>query len=149
VSALREIGVMDESYQAYVEDSEWSLRAQKKGWESLFIPVPSIIHHEEETGYEYYSFKSFLLKRNTVKWFLAAGMPISAWLYAICSVALAHLRTWLCFEASERNKYRLFVSSLRSAFGELLFENSTTHANSPLSRSYEMGLIDERRDRTL
>ena len=48
------------------------------GWGSLFTPVPSLIHHEEVQGYEHHSFKSFLLKRNTVHWLLKAGRRRSA-----------------------------------------------------------------------
>lgn len=76
-AALHDIGLMDEEFGGYIEDADWSWRARRRGWASVFVPVPSIIHHEEQQGYEHFSFKSFLLKRNTVLWYLKSKVPES------------------------------------------------------------------------
>jgi GT2 family glycosyltransferase len=57
---------MDENMGGYAEDYDWSWRAREKGWVSVFTPIPSVIHHETPSGYESYSLKTFLEKRNTV-----------------------------------------------------------------------------------
>ncbi len=114
VSALKEFGLMDEAFGGYVEDADWSWRAQKKGWMSLFTPVPSVIHHEEAIGYEPYSLKTFLLKRNTVLWFLKAGQRFSAQSYAFASIGLARVR--MAFElADQKAKHQYFIQRLRIA----------------------------------
>ncbi len=120
-SALRQFGLMDESYGGYVEDADWSWRARKCGWTSVFIPVPSIIHHEEQEGYEHSSFKSFLLKRNCVLWYLKAGYRFSAFTYAIASLCLAWLRMLLAGSGSAAREYRQFFRHLNRTYRSMLF----------------------------
>ena len=120
VSALKEFGLMDEAFGGYVEDADWSWRARQKGWTSLFTPVPSIIHHEEEAGYEPYSLKTFLLKRNTVLWFLKVGRRTSAQFYAFASIGLARARMALDLSSDQKTKHQYFIERLRtSSFGLL------------------------------
>jgi GT2 family glycosyltransferase len=149
--ALREIGLLDESFQAYVEDADWSWRARAKGWRSLFVPVPSVIHHEEPYGYEHYSSKTLLLKRNTVRWFLKAGKFYSARIYAITSLKLARLRTLLSRNTSERNDFLRFSADLDSAYQQLwstelpdCTHNAQTHHTTarPLSVPGRRGQLD-------
>ena len=92
VAALKELGLMNETFGAYIEDADWSWRAREMGWTSVFTPVPSIIHFEEKTGYEEYSSKTFLTRRNTVLWFLKRGKQNSAKAYAMFSILLCLLR---------------------------------------------------------
>jgi GT2 family glycosyltransferase len=120
VSALREIGLMDENMGGYVEDADWAWRAREKGWVSLFRPVPSVIHHEAQSGYESHSLKSFLLKRNTVYWYLKIGRRSSAWSYAKASVVLAFARMLASRSTDERQRHRYFIQRLARAFDGLL-----------------------------
>lgn len=92
VSALREIGLLDEVMGGYVEDADWSWRARALGWTSVYTPVPSIIHHQPETGYEHYSTKCFMLRRNTIYWHQKRGAPLEAALYGWSARLLAWLR---------------------------------------------------------
>ena len=119
VQALREIGLMDETFGAYVEDTDWSWRARQLGWNSLFTPVPSLIHHEEPHGYEHHSLKSFLLRRNTVHWFLKVGRRRSARGYAMAAIALAWLRAWIS-NGEERQAHRDFARKLHFVYRGLL-----------------------------
>ena len=120
ISALREIGLMDEIFGGYVEDADWSWRAQKRGWKSVFAPVPSIIHHEESVGYEPYSMKTFLAKRNTVLWYLKTGWRTSAFLYALAALGFAWIRMISVTSRDERRKHRYFVNRLYRAYLGLL-----------------------------
>lgn len=120
VKALREIGLLDEKIGAYVEDADWGWRARARGWLSVFIPVPSVIHHENDSGYEPYSLKTFLLKRNTVYWFLKVGRRASACSYARASIALALVRGLAAGDSGERRKHRYFLQKLSRAFRGLL-----------------------------
>ncbi len=120
-AALREFGLMDERYGGYIEDADWSWRARKHGWSSVFIPVPGIIHHEEFEGYEHFSFKSLLLKRNTVLWFLKAGRRGSAIFYALSSLALACVRMLRAEKGSIRAKHKIFVQALKKSYRTMLF----------------------------
>src|SRR5262249_42786905 len=101
-------------------DTDWSWRAYQLGWNSIFTPIPSLIHHEERHGYEHHSLKSFLLKRNTVHWFLKVGRRRSARSYAVAAIALARLRSWARFNRESREAHRDFVKKLGSVYGRLL-----------------------------
>ena len=120
VSALRSFGLMDETYGGYLEDADWSWRAKARGWNSLFTPVPSLIHHEETVGYEHYSLKSFLLKRNTVLWYLKAGRKTSALIYAKASLGLARLRMFSTRDQAKKRKHDYFLCRLSQAYHGLL-----------------------------
>lgn len=120
VSALREIGLMDESFAGYVEDADWAWRAKSAGWSSVFVPCPSIVHHEEAKGYEHYSLKTFLLKRNTVLWLLKAHRHRAAAVYAWSSLRLGRLRALLASDPKERDLHYAFLSRLTSTYAGLL-----------------------------
>jgi Predicted glycosyltransferases len=124
VDALQEIGLMDENFGGYVEDADWAWRAHMLGWDSLFAPVSSIIHHEETHGYEHYSQKSFLLRRNTIIWFLKAGKRRSARLYAAISLALAKIRA-----ALSRQQDRVAYSEYASNFEETCRQLFSLHVS--------------------
>jgi N-acetylglucosaminyl-diphospho-decaprenol L-rhamnosyltransferase len=130
-SALRDFGLMDEQYGGYVEDADWSWRARKHGWHSVFVPKPSIIHHEELEGYEHCSFKSFLLKRNTVLWYLKAGYRLSAIAYALASISLAWLRTLKSRSTSAGRKYRQFLRNLGKTYQNMLLGSQPPHSAFP------------------
>lgn len=120
MEALRDVGLMDERFGGYVEDADWSWRARNVGWLSVFSPIPSVIHYEEPVGYEWHSLKTFLLKRNTVLWFLKTGQKRSARLYALSSLLLAWLRMQADFTRSGRKRYAEFLNRLHSAYRGLL-----------------------------
>jgi len=46
---LKDIGLMDESFFLYYEDTEWALRASKKGYQHFIVPT-SIIYHKESVS---------------------------------------------------------------------------------------------------
>mgnify|MGYP005810042003 CR=1 FL=1 len=120
VRALDEIGLMDETFGAYVEDTDWSWRAGRLGWYSLFVPEPSLVHHEETEGYEHHSFKTFLLKRNTVHWLLKAGRGGSARAYAAAAVALAQWRAWRAADPAQKSALQDFARRLAIVYRRLL-----------------------------
>jgi GT2 family glycosyltransferase len=118
--ALKEVGLLDENMGGYVEDADWSWRALQKGWVSVFAPIPSIVHYENTSGYEPYSLKTFLLKRNTVYWYLKIGKAGSAKSYALASMFLGTVQFLCAVQADERRKHRYFVKRLMRAYNGLL-----------------------------
>ncbi len=120
VKALREIGLLDENMGGYVEDADWSWRAQRRGWVSVFAPIPSVVHYEEISGYEPYSLKTFLLKRNTVYWYLKIGKAASAKSYALASMILGMAKFLSACHVEERRKHQYFLRKLMRAYNGLL-----------------------------
>jgi N-acetylglucosaminyl-diphospho-decaprenol L-rhamnosyltransferase len=139
-AALRDFGLMDEKYGGYVEDADWSWRARKSGWSSVFVPVPGIIHHEEQEGYEHFSFKSFLLKRNTVLWFLKAGQRFSALAYALASICLAWLRMLMTRNSSARRQSWQFLRRLSRSYQSMLCDDRLRCGSEPMVSGREKGM---------
>ncbi|HEX7343869.1 MAG TPA: glycosyltransferase family 2 protein [bacterium] len=46
---LNDIGLKDESYFIFHEDSDWCFQAKKKGWRVVFVQDAEIIHHGSQT----------------------------------------------------------------------------------------------------
>ena len=44
-AALRQVGLMDEGYWMYCEDSDWCLRFRRAGWELHYVPQARMLHH--------------------------------------------------------------------------------------------------------
>ena len=135
--ALREVGLLDETYGAYLEDADWAWRAHAKGWLSVFSPTPGVIHHEEASGYEHYALKTFLLKRNTVLWYLMANKRASALLYAHAASCLAWLREFVCRVSARREKLKTFRIRLRAAYDVLLSTSATNAWPSPSVQDWD------------
>ncbi|MDY9922734.1 glycosyltransferase family 2 protein [Methanobacterium sp.] len=47
---IQKIGLMDENYFLYFEESDWTLRANQKGYNSLYIPQAKIWHKVSRSG---------------------------------------------------------------------------------------------------
>jgi len=47
--AIKQIGLMDETYYVYGDDPDWCYRFRKNGWKILFTPEPEIIHYGGQT----------------------------------------------------------------------------------------------------
>ncbi|MCJ7773625.1 MAG: glycosyltransferase family 2 protein, partial [Desulfobacterales bacterium] len=42
--ALERVGLLDENYFIYAEETEWFYRMRKAGWKVIYLPVESIVH---------------------------------------------------------------------------------------------------------
>jgi len=43
--AIRQVGLMDETYFFYGDESDWCYRFEKNGWKNMFMPDAKIIHY--------------------------------------------------------------------------------------------------------
>lgn len=80
-SALRDVGLLDEQFWAYLEDVEWSLRFLKSGYRLGFAPKARVWHccgatwvgslgHGSQAKRQYLSTRNMLLlARKHVRWF--------------------------------------------------------------------------------
>ena len=124
-SALREIGLMDDHFGGYVEDADWAWRARQLGWQSVFSPTEGVVHHEETSGYEHYSFKTLLLKRNTVLFLAKHGFLSSALSYAALSSLLAVIRWRLEKRPESRLSHESFLRALLAEYSGLLWPGAS------------------------
>jgi len=75
-SMLDEVGLFDEDFFAYCEDSDLGFRARLSGWKALSVPDSLVYHYYSGTTGEYSDTKAFLIGRNHV-WLAIKNFPVS------------------------------------------------------------------------
>ena len=77
-----EVGLFDEDFFAYGDDTELALRARMAQWRCLYVPGAVIYHKNSGTAGQYSPFKAFYVERNrfwiTIKYFPAPLLLLSA-----------------------------------------------------------------------
>lgn len=76
MSMLSEIGLFDEDFFAYCEDTDLGFRARLAGWKALSVPKAVVYHYYSGTGGRYTPFKAFLVERNHI-WVALKCLPLS------------------------------------------------------------------------
>jgi len=61
---LDQIGLFDETFFAYCEDSDLGLRGRLAGWKAVLVPSAIVYHHYSGSFGKYSSLKAFLVERN-------------------------------------------------------------------------------------
>jgi GT2 family glycosyltransferase len=76
-SALDTVGLFDEDFGAFCEDTDWALRAQLAGLDCRYVPSAVAYHMGSATlGAGLTDFTRYQLWRNAV-WMLVKGLPVS------------------------------------------------------------------------
>ena len=73
---LDEIGLFDENFFAYCEDTDLGLRARLAGWKAVLSPQAVVYHHYSGTVGRYSEIKAFLVERNHF-WVVFKNFPLS------------------------------------------------------------------------
>jgi len=120
-SAVQQVGAFDPWFFMYVEDADLGLRLRQSGWEVVYVPVDSIIHHQKETGYEIDSRASLLLRRNAVYFLQKHDHRVQAWALAGMNLALAAARAVFSGSAAAFRRRIRFVQSLFREFRSVLW----------------------------
>lgn len=62
-SVFREIGLLDDEFFIYYEETEFCARARQNGWRVMYVPVEGL-YHKETTDHTYSAFGEYYLVRN-------------------------------------------------------------------------------------
>lgn len=74
---LEDIGLYDEDFFAYADETDMGWRARLAGWKCIYSPKAIVYHlHSVSSGGRYSSFKAFLVERNRI-WVALKNFPIS------------------------------------------------------------------------
>jgi GT2 family glycosyltransferase len=87
---LEEIGLFDESYFLYCEDTDLGLRGRWAGWECAYVPGAVVEHQYSQSAGRASPLKAYLVERNRI-FTVLKNFPLRMWPGA--SLA-AHLRYW-------------------------------------------------------
>jgi GT2 family glycosyltransferase len=74
-SMLEQIGLFDEDFFAYCEDTDLGLRAQLAGWRCRYVPTAVVYHKYSASTAHYSPLKAFLVERNRV-WVAIKCLPV-------------------------------------------------------------------------
>jgi len=81
--ALDEVGLFDEEFFAYCEDTDLGLRLRRTGWKIVVAPVGHVHHYYSMTGGKFSLQKIYWVERNHLwvaiknfPWFLLAFLPV-------------------------------------------------------------------------
>jgi GT2 family glycosyltransferase len=73
---LDEIGLFDEDFFAYAEDTDLGWRARLAGWKAYYVPQAIVYHHHSKIFGTYSTRKAFLVERNRI-WVALKNFPPS------------------------------------------------------------------------
>lgn len=73
---LEEIGLFDEDFFAYAEDTDLGWRARLAGWKAYYVPEAIVYHHHSKIFGTYSVRKAFLVERNRI-WVAWKNFPLS------------------------------------------------------------------------
>lgn len=71
---LDDVGLFDEDFFAYCEDTDLGLRARLAGWKALSVPDAVVYHHYSGSTGTYSEIKAFLVERNHI-WVAIKNFP--------------------------------------------------------------------------
>lgn len=77
---LDEIGLYDEDFFAYADETDMGWRAQLAGWKCIYNPKAIVYHFHSATSGSYSPFKAFLVERNRI-WVALKNFPLSLIIY--------------------------------------------------------------------
>lgn len=73
---LNEVGLFDEDFFAYCEDTDLGMRARLSGWETVSVPRAIVYHYYSGTTGKYTSAKAYFVERNHI-WLAIKNFPSS------------------------------------------------------------------------
>lgn len=81
-AAIEEVGVIDERFFYYVEETEWCLRIKKAGWKVIHVPSAKIWHKGVQLDYKPQPSVTYYATRNRLLMLSKHHAPLMSWLVA-------------------------------------------------------------------
>jgi GT2 family glycosyltransferase len=93
---LQNVGLLDDSFFFYAEETDWCMRMAKAGWALRFAPVGEIIHHGGASSAGLSEQRLIMLAQGLIRLHLKHFGVVSA-AFAWCWLALGHLLRTIAF----------------------------------------------------
>jgi len=115
---LQEVGLLDESYFMYAEETDWCYRAKEAGWGIAYLPQARVVHLKGQTAKLYWA-RSYAERRiGRLRFLLKFRGRVEAQL-AFWSITATMCLRWLFFR-TESDQYRqalnLYIEHARELF---------------------------------
>jgi GT2 family glycosyltransferase len=124
---LLDIGLLDESFFAYCEDTDLGLRARLAGWRCAFASKAVVKHRYSSSSGHYSETKAFLVERNRL-WVATKNFPLSKlFLIPLYTLTRYALQSWAALQgkgaagrfAQENSRARLLRTLIRAQFAAI------------------------------
>jgi GT2 family glycosyltransferase len=108
--AMEEVGILDEDYFLFFEETDWCYRMENAGWKVYHVPQAKIVHFQgrgaesrkKEAKVEYYAsrYQFFKKNRGRLQWFLLliglmAKLKIELLsMFMVCLLSLFRVKKW-------------------------------------------------------
>jgi GT2 family glycosyltransferase len=93
-AVIEQLGMLDERFFYYFEETEWCTRARKNGWKILFVPAAKIWHKGVQVNYRPGPNVTYYATRNRFLMMSKHRAPLRAWGYALLNNFLRPLISW-------------------------------------------------------
>ena len=90
---IEDIGLLDERFFYYWEETEWCFRAKKHGWQILHVPQAKLWHKGVQRDYKPSPTVTYYNTRNRLLFLAKHRAPLNAWLAAWLDI-LRPLLSW-------------------------------------------------------
>jgi GT2 family glycosyltransferase len=91
---MRRLGLLDDRFFAYYEDTEWCVRARRAGYRTVVVPRARIWHKISPVAREASPRVHYFMTRNRLLFLQATRAGIAAWLYTLVGDYARTLLSW-------------------------------------------------------
>jgi len=81
-AVIEQVGMIDERYFYYWEETEWCLRAGKSGWQVVHVPQAKLWHKGVQRNHQPKPSVTYYATRNRLLTLYKHHAPFAAWIYA-------------------------------------------------------------------
>lgn len=93
-SVMERVGLFDERFFAYYEETEWCVRAGRAGYKAVHVPLARIWHKISPSTRADSSMVHYYMTRNRLLFLKTTGAGPEAWLYTLLVEYLRTLISW-------------------------------------------------------
>ncbi len=120
---IEQLGMLDERFFAYWEETEWCLRAAKSGWRIMHVPQAKLWHKGVQRNYKPKPSLTYYLTRNRFLLYAKHKAPLSVWLMAWQQTLRTLLSwtvkpKWRAMRQHRNAMWRGVIDFLRHRWGE-------------------------------
>lgn len=95
---IEQVGLMDEDYFVYAEETDWCCRFRKTGWKCVFTPISRIIHRDGGSkSTEQISVRMFVQQQKSLLIFFRKQRGVMSWLSAKAIYMISMLARYAFF----------------------------------------------------
>jgi len=93
-ATIEQVGMLDERFFAYYEETEWCVRATRGGYRVVHVPLAQMWHKISPSAQADSPLVHYYMTRNRLLFLKATGAGLGAWLHTLVGEYLRMLISW-------------------------------------------------------